>query len=399
FNALLKSLEEPPPHVKFIFATTEIRKVPVTVLSRCQRFDLKRLDSAGLTKHLARVCDDEGASVSGAGLALIARAAEGSVRDALSILDQAIVQNEDDGEVGEAAVRDMLGLGDRTRLFDIFEKAISGDAKGAAEEVQDQVVKGADPMVLLKDLLDICAEVATAQAMGDAYDPGAPDEWIERTRALSQRLSTGQSTRYWQLLLSGYRDAQSAPEADTAARMVVIRLAAAASLPSPEDAARLLSGSEQGAAPSSAVDAHSGGSGPTSWTEIVDLMDAARAVDLSVLAAKYVRPIAVEPGRLRVSLAQGAPRDAMRRVAAFLETETGETWQVSVDEDASASETLKERSERLRAERIASVSDHPFVQEAMKAFPGAEIVDVRQEGPAVAGDGGDNIVPLDKKRA
>lgn len=212
FNALLKTLEEPPGHVKFIFATTEIRKVPVTVLSRCQRFDLKRLAPTALAEHLGRVAEREGARVSTEGLALIARAAEGSVRDGLSILDQAIVQTTDGGEVTGEAVRDMLGLGDRARLLDVFDMALNGDAKAAIAEADDQVHAGADPMVILKDLLDIAAEVASAQVAGDDYKPAAPQDWIDRTRAMAQRLSAAQSARLWQMLLSGYRDAMAAPD-------------------------------------------------------------------------------------------------------------------------------------------------------------------------------------------
>ena len=177
FNALLKTLEEPPAHVKFIFATTEIRKVPVTVLSRCQRFDLKRLAPIELAEHLGRVSESEGVSVSDEGLALIARAAEGSVRDALSILDQALVQMTDGEAVSEIAVRDMLGLADRGRLFDVLEKALTGQAKEAALETASQIHDGADPLVILKDLLDITADIAMAQVTGEDYKSAGPVEW------------------------------------------------------------------------------------------------------------------------------------------------------------------------------------------------------------------------------
>ncbi|MFN3912681.1 DNA polymerase III subunit gamma/tau, partial [Hyphomonas sp.] len=225
FNALLKTLEEPPPHLKFIFATTEIRKVPVTVLSRCQRFDLKRLDTSVLATHLGRVARNEEARVSEEALALVARAAEGSVRDALSLLDQAIVQTPD-GEVSGAAVRDMLGLGDRTRLYDVFEKAIASDGKGALAEVKDQVAAGADPAVLLKDLMDIAADVSVAQATGEDWAAAGPADWANRTLALAQRLTAAQAARTWQLLLSGYGDLQVAPDPATALNMVILRLAA-----------------------------------------------------------------------------------------------------------------------------------------------------------------------------
>ncbi|HAO36526.1 MAG TPA: DNA polymerase III, subunit gamma and tau, partial [Hyphomonas sp.] len=247
FNALLKTLEEPPPHVKFIFATTEIRKVPITVLSRCQRFDLKRLDAVNLSEHLGRVATHEGAKVSEEGLALIARAAEGSVRDGLSILDQAIVQTMDGEEVTGAAVRDMLGLGDRARLLDAFEKAISGSAAEALAEVKDQIHAGADPAVILKDLMDVCADVSVAQATGGEFQSAGPAEWTQRTLAMAQKLTAAQAARYWQILLSGFNDLQTAPDTATALNMIILRLAAAANLPSPEEAARMIA--ESGGAP------------------------------------------------------------------------------------------------------------------------------------------------------
>ena len=186
FNALLKTLEEPPTHVKFIFATTEIRKVPVTVLSRCQRFNLARLDVEALSDHLSRICEKEGAKVSAEGLGLIARAAEGSARDALSILDQAIVQAED-GEVTAEAVRDMLGLADRTRIFDLLDAVFDKRAKNALTETTAQLQEGAEAQVLLKDLLDVMAEVARAQALGDDYRFAGPEEWTARTKTLASR--------------------------------------------------------------------------------------------------------------------------------------------------------------------------------------------------------------------
>ncbi|HCJ17310.1 MAG TPA: DNA polymerase III subunit gamma/tau, partial [Hyphomonas sp.] len=209
-------------HVKFIFATTEIRKVPITVLSRCQRFDLKRLDAVNLSEHLGRVATHEGAKVSEEGLALIARAAEGSVRDGLSILDQAIVQTMDGEEVTGAAVRDMLGLGDRARLLDAFEKAISGSAAEALAEVKDQIHAGADPAVILKDLMDVCADVSVAQATGGEFQSAGPAEWTQRTLAMAQKLTAAQAARYWQILLSGFNDLQTAPDTATALNMIIL---------------------------------------------------------------------------------------------------------------------------------------------------------------------------------
>lgn len=389
FNALLKTLEEPPAHVKFIFATTEIRKVPVTVLSRCQRFDLKRLDPAALAVHLGRVAQREGATVSEEGLALIARAAEGSVRDGLSILDQAIVQTTDGEAVTGEAVRDMLGLGDRGRLMDVFDMAVKGQAKGVLDEVDEQVQAGADPMVLLKDLLDIAAEVAAAQVAGEDYAPAAPRDWVERTRALAQALTAAQAARIWQILLSGYRDAQAAPDAGVAARMVALRLVAASGLPSPEEAARLIAegrsdGGGQGGAPS-------GGRGPSSFAEIVDLLAERREALLQTEVERYVRPGEIAFGRLACALEPGAPDGLMRRLALFLEAETGHVWQVE-EVAGEASETLKARAARIQSEKIAAAAGHPAVRAALEALPGAEIVDVRQEGPLEARSDEGNVV-------
>ncbi len=398
FNALLKTLEEPPPHVKFIFATTEIRKVPVTVLSRCQRFDLKRLDTAGLSAHLANICAQEGAKVSEAGLGLIARAAEGSVRDALSILDQAIVQNTDESEVSAETIRDMLGLGDRSRLLDVFDAAIAGDAKAAVEEIQAQIHAGADPLVVLKDLLDISADVSTAQAIGEDYAPGGPADWIERTKALAQRLSPAQAARVWQVLLSGYRDAASAPDVDTAARMVVVRLAAASQLPSPEDAVRMLV--EGGGAPPGKPEApSSGGGGLTSFDDIVALLDARRQALLSKQVSDFVRPLRCQAGTLECELKDGHPADLVRRLGDFLEDETGLAWTITLAKGDKPIETLKERAARIKAEKIAAAADHPAVREALAAFPGAEIVEVVQDEPVEETDGRDNVADLNEARA
>lgn len=253
FNALLKTLEEPPEHVKFIFATTEIRKVPVTVLSRCQRFDLKRLDIEVLKNHLSKIASKEGTSVEEEGLTLIARAAEGSVRDALSILDQAIVQAKDGQLVSSESIRDMIGLGDRNRILDVFENMIQGEGGAAINNIAEQIISGADPLVLIKDLLDICADIATAQAIGATNLVGS-ENWINRLNLMATKLTASQTALIWQMLLNGYQSAQLAPSTDTALKMVILRIAASSKLPSPEQAAKMLtSGEKQNPAESSAV--------------------------------------------------------------------------------------------------------------------------------------------------
>ena len=399
FNALLKTLEEPPPHLKFIFATTEIRKVPVTVLSRCQRFDLKRLDTPVLAAHLGRVAKNEKAKVSEEALALVARAAEGSVRDGLSLLDQAIVQTPD-GEVSGAAVRDMLGLGDRTRLYDVFEKAISSDARGALAELKDQVAGGADPAVVLKDLMDIAADVSVAQATGDGWAPSGPADWASRTRALAQRLTPAQAARTWQILLSGYGDLQVAPDPATALNMVVLRLVAASGLPSPEEAARMIA---EGARPPGKVGSPleappSAPGGIASFADIVSALTIAREVALQVDTERFIRFASVSAGHLSYALAPGAPAGLAGRLKIFLDNETGLDWQIT--ESETDAESLRERERREKAERIAAASEHPLIAATLKAIPGAVILDVTDEpSPIENPPAADNVIQLKTRRS
>lgn len=407
FNALLKTLEEPPPHVKFIFATTEIRKVPITVLSRCQRFDLKRLESGALAKHLAKIADREGASVSEEGLSLIARAAEGSVRDGLSILDQAIVQALDGDQVTGERVRDMLGLGDRLRLLDAFEFAIQGEAQKAVDEVAEQVRAGADPLIILKDMLEISADIATVQAAGNNYQLPGPSDWTKRTHEIAEKLTPAQAQRNWQILLSGYRDTQTAPEADTALRMVVLRLVSAARLPSPEEAARLLmAGGASGAAgkPEAASGSSPGGAQSVvqlvqpseskldSFRDVLEHLDTRKEARLWGEARKYIRAENFKPGRLVCAVDPGAPRDLLRRLTDFLEYETDMDWDVLLSD--SGVETQKEQETRERQEKLADAARHPDIAAALAALPGAEIVDVQNSTPIDPATLTDNVVPL-----
>ncbi|MFP4004236.1 MAG: DNA polymerase III subunit gamma/tau, partial [Alphaproteobacteria bacterium] len=247
FNGLLKTLEEPPPHVKFIFATTEIRKVPVTVLSRCQRFDLRRIEADRLAAHLKAVTEAEGAQAEADALALLARAAEGSARDALSLLDQALAHGTRSGgaiALSEEDVRAMLGLVDRARVIDLMERLFEGDAPGALGELRAQYDAGADPITVLNDLLELTHWLTRLKVVPQAADDAGVSE-VERTRgsALAEKLSMPVLTRAWQMLLKGLQEAQSAPHALAAAEMVLIRLAYAATLKTPEELARAL---EQG---------------------------------------------------------------------------------------------------------------------------------------------------------
>jgi len=420
FNGLLKTLEEPPPHVKFVFATTEIRKVPVTVLSRCQRFDLKRIDSERLAEHLGAICAKEGVSVDPDGLALIARAAEGSARDGLSLLDQALVQKP--GETVTAAdVRDMLGLADRSRVLDLFDAIARSDAKTAINEARSQYDSGADPTLILRDLLDIGHEAARAQALGaEARIVGGAD-WIARVRGLAAKLSPAQLSRLWQMLLKALEEAGKAPDPIAAVEMAMVRLCAAQALPPPEEAARLLrdgapalgagvpaasSGADKNATvnaaapPNTADETPAAQAGPfRSFEDVIARVAEERDIELE-LALERMKVTRFDPrGEIEYMPAPDQPRDLVRRLKALLEEFTPFEWRIrSVAEaPAAAVESLAERRKREEARALDELKRHPFVAEALEAFPGAEIVDVRQ--PSETQGAGGDIVPMPKPSA
>jgi DNA polymerase-3 subunit gamma/tau len=390
FNGLLKTLEEPPPHVKFIFATTEIRKVPVTVLSRCQRFDLKRIAPERLAAHLSSICERERIAVEPDGLALIARAAEGSARDALSLLDQAMVQKTG-GAITAPEIRDMLGMADRGRTLDLFAALAQGDVKFALTEIRSQYDSGADPALILRDLLEIGHEAARAQALGaGAHIVGGAD-WEAKIRGLAAALSPAQLSRLWQMLLKALEDAARAPDPIAAAEMAVVRLCAASTLPPPEDAARLLREPGGGNA-SGPPGADRGASAPAgdaanpvlnSFEDVVALIARERAISLEIDVERYVRLSSFEPGRIVFAPAAGAPRDLAPRLARALTEWTGQTWEVRADGESEV-ESLAERRARERKALLEDVRKHPLVADALKAFPGAEIVDVRDPPPTQA---------------
>jgi DNA polymerase-3 subunit gamma/tau len=380
FNGLLKTLEEPPPHAKFIFATTEIRKVPVTVLSRCQRFDLRRVEADRLAQHLAGVCAKEGAQVEAEGLDLIARAAEGSVRDALSLLDQAIVQTLESGEMVSAAqVRDMLGLADRARVLDLLEAVARGDAAGALTEFQGQYAAGADPALILRDLMDASHEASVAKALGAAHRiPGARDQ-AARVRALADGASAAALTRQWQLLLKGWEETTRAPDAVQAAEMTLLRCAAAASLPSPEDAARLLAGGSGGGLGGGMGQGAPGGgppaAGPQSFADILARLDADREIGLKTDVEAYLRVARFDPdGEIGFALAEGAPSDLAQRLLRFIQPRFGAHWRLAPEAAPDGVETFAERRAREKLEQWRAVEADAGVRAMLEAFPGARIV-------------------------
>ena len=409
FNALLKTLEEPPPHVKFIFATTEIRKVPVTVLSRCQRFDLRRIEPDAMLAHLGRIAGIEGVSVAPDGLALITRAAEGSVRDALSLLDQAIAHGA--GETGAAEVRAMLGLADRGRILDLFAAVMGGDARGALAELAAEYAAGADPVAVLRDLAEVTHWISMLKlAPESAEDPTiGPDE---RTRGLdfAARLPMRALTRAWQMLLKALEEVATAPNAMMAAEMAIIRLTHVAELPPPEEIVRRLTtgggapavaapppapagggpGPRAAAAPNRPM-AHAVGqsmqakeavpeTGPLArfqtFADVVALIRARRDIALLVEVESHVRLARYAPGRIEFEPGDSAPPDLAARLAQRLQTWTGVRWGVAIVGSGGAPTIAEVRAERkgtLHAQALA----HPMVQELLAAFPGAEVREVR----------------------
>ncbi|MCI2399430.1 DNA polymerase III subunit gamma/tau [Aliiroseovarius sp. N1Y82] len=414
FNALLKTLEEPPEHVKFIFATTEIRKVPVTVLSRCQRFDLRRIEPEDMLAMLRRIADAEGAQIAEDALALITRAAEGSARDAQSLLDQAISHGA--GETTADQVRAMLGLADRGRVLDLFDLIMKGDAAAALTELSAQYADGADPMAVLRDLAEVTHWVSVIKITpAAAEDPTvAPDERL-RGQAMAQALPMRAMTRMWQMLLTALEEVGAAPNAMMAAEMAVIRLTHVADLPSPEELVKRLkdapvppplpggNGGGGGQAPGRAApaagggaslrSAPSGGSGGATATalaqdsdhalarfgrfeDVVELIRANRDVKLLVEVEGALRLANYAPGRIEFTPTEKAPQDLAARLAQRLQGWTGVRWGVTLVNECDAP-TIAELRDGEELALKQEAEDHPLVQAVIAAFPGAKISDIR----------------------
>jgi DNA polymerase-3 subunit gamma/tau len=420
FNGLLKTLEEPPEHVKFIFATTEVRKVPVTVLSRCQRFDLKRIEIETLTEHLARISAAEGAQAERPALALIARAAEGSVRDALSILDRAIAFGGN--EVKADAVRGLLGLADRTRIFDLLETVLKGDAGGALKQLDALNRDGAEPGQVITDLADAVHAVTLVKAAGVASaDPAASEAEKARTADLAARLPMPALARAWQMLLKGHEEVRASPRPLAAADMVLVRLAYAASLPPPGELARRVhdgagaTAAEAGAPPPpkpqrkpeparaeaprpqpSAPAHHEAPESPSaplpelkSFEDVVALAETKRDLKLKHALTEQVRLVQFKPGTLEINPLPQAPRELGQELMRKLKAWTGRVWIVAVSDEEGAPPLGVQRREK-EARDIEAVREHPAVKEVMQHFPGARIAAVRSVAePSSPADGAD----------
>lgn len=451
FNALLKTLEEPPEHVKFIFATTEIRKVPVTVLSRCQRFDLRRIDMETLSKHFKMVVDREGVNVSEDALAIISRAADGSVRDGLSLLDQAIAHTT--GDVDGDTVRSMLGLADRSQTFEMFKAVFSGDAKSAIEQMESQYQNGADPVQVLQDLLELCHWITRIKVSSTAATaPGVPE--LERVKGseLATRLSMADLTRMWQMLLKGLTEARTAPSQLQGAEMVLVRLIYGLSLPSPADALKAMeqnssvnppsagpspssspSSSPSGGTTTSATSSSSAGTprithgpvmsgganvamaqapeqiqtqpdtqpksmsevqlpDPLSFAEVVSLSEQKGEMILHANLVSNVHLVKFEAGRIEYSPAEHAPTDLSGKLSRFLNDHTSRRWVVTVS-SVSGAATLKQQTDAMAAKQRADASADPLVSSVLKIFPGSEVTKVTDHAKdaAVAKNPGNDV--------
>ncbi|UWR22825.1 DNA polymerase III subunit gamma/tau [Sulfitobacter sp. S190] len=411
FNALLKTLEEPPEHVKFIFATTEIRKVPVTVLSRCQRFDLRRIEPEVMIALLRRIATAEDAEIADDALALITRAAEGSARDATSLLDQAISHGA--GETTAVQVRAMLGLADRARVLDLLDMILRGDAAGALTELSAQYAEGADPMAVLRDLAEITHWISVVKITPDAAeDPTISPEERDRGRAMADALPIRVLTRLWQMLLKALDEVAGAPNAMMAAEMAIIRLTHVADLPAPDELVRSLQntppppggngggGSGGGTAGAGRTQAtgtpmpqQSGApaAGPAtaiapqavsalahypSFDHVLDLIRHNRDVKLLVEVETTLQLAAYQLGRIEFVPTDAAPRDLAQRLGAKLQLWTGNRWAVTVVNDGGAPTIASVRDAKQNALR-ADAEAHPLMQAVMAQFPTAKITAIR----------------------
>ncbi|MCA1748384.1 MAG: DNA polymerase III subunit gamma/tau [Sphingomonadales bacterium] len=382
FNALLKTLEEPPPHVKFIFATTEVNKVPVTVLSRCQRFDLRRIAAERLVEHFRWVAGQEGVDAEDEALTLIARAAEGSVRDGLSMLDQAIAHSAE--TVTAAQVHDMLGLSDRGAIRDLYNALLEADAEAVLAQIDAQYDLGVDPAALFRGLLEITHAVVRMKVGGEgdraisAEERAAFADW-------AGKLGFAPLHRLWQLLLKGLHEVETAAMPLEAAEMALLRIVHAASLPDPGELARKLEGVDLSAAPPKAANGapKSGGDkpdgAPTSFAALIAALEASGNHILAVRLHDQVGLIRYAPPELVVKPLQPIEQEEVRDIAASLKALTGGHWSVSLG-DGDAEPSLREQEQQAERNARRAVLDTPVVKAAMEAFPEAELLDYKLAG-------------------
>lgn len=393
FNALLKTLEEPPPHVKFLFATTEVDKLPVTVLSRTQRFDLRRIPAPLLAEHFAKVCALEGVEAEPEALSIIANAAEGSVRDGLSILDQAIAHADLDGEgkVAATRVRDMLGLADKSAQRRLLGHLLSGDAKALLAAVDEQYALGVEPLALIRALMDLVHRVTLAQVSGGEPDAPAEDERAALAD-FAARLGAAELHRLWQLLMKGHDEVRTGPDPLISLQMALLRILHAAQMPDPGKLARRIEelaasgiaaapagvpGAAPAAAPVAAAPNHS-------WAALVDQVDAMGQLRIAQMMRDRVRVIELGPERLVYQQADNFPDDPAPEIREALFKLTGKRWQIERGTGA-AQPSLREAAEAAAAAEDARIRSDPLVRAAFEAFPDAELLDAPLKAAAGAG--------------
>jgi len=397
FNALLKTLEEPPAHVKFLFATTEADKLPVTVLSRCQRFDLRRIPSALLVEHFAAICRAEGVEAEDEALAMIAVAAEGSVRDGLSILDQGIAHADmgAEGRVTAAQVQDMLGLADKSLQRRLFDALLSGDSTGLLELVGNQYSLGIEPLALVRAAMELTHRTALAQ-LGVGVEEAVSAEEREAIGAWAGKLSAGQLHRLWQLLLKGYDEVRLAPDPLAAAQMALLRVMHAVDLPDPGELARRLENlAAQAPAVTSAQSAP--GAPPLAvapepalqWQALVERIDRAGELNLANKLRMQVRVVELAPGKLRYAQAPGFREDLTADLRAALLKLTQERWEIELCDDQ-GSPTLVEQDEARRADAADALRRDPLVEAAFAAFPEARILNDEEAAALTRSERGRN---------
>ena len=419
FNGLLKTLEEPPEHVKFLFATTEIEKVPITVRSRCIRFDLRRIEAGPMVGHLSKICAAEGVAAEPEALALIARVAEGSVRDALSLLDQGIAHGGEAG-VTALAIRNMLGLSDRGEVIALFERIMRGQIAEALEIVRALHQAGAEPADILIDLAEFCHFVTRAKiAPAATEDPAVSEVERERAQEFAAGLTVGVLARAWQILLKGVEDVKDSPRPLASAEMALIRLAYASDLPTPEETIRKLSQTSEG--PRQAPPLPSGGGGPRAsmrlaatapapvasappspspavvprlarFDDVIALARSKRDIQLVQSLERDVRLARFEQGSIAFTPVEGAGPELAQTLSRRLQEWTGERWMVALVPGSTAP-TLRETAQAREAERTSNAASHPLVQKVLDRFKGARIVDVRRpDAPSsVAGEVDDEV--------
>ncbi len=398
FNALLKTLEEPPPQVKFMLATTELRKVPTTIRSRCQTHFLRRVSQPELRAHFARIAEKEAVAADDAALQMLARAADGSVRDGLSLLDQAIALGGGGEGVTAAAVSDMLGLADRGLVIDLMEAVMTGDVATCLSLMDRAHERGADPAVILSDMLELAHTLSRLVAVPKLRDdPSLAEEERSRGAALAAKLSIPLLSRAWQMLLKGLGEVNEAPDRRAAAEMVLIRLAHVAELPTPGDLVKRLTDGNGAVAPARPAPNGSGGGlravagggavmaaapiaapalpQPQSWREVVALASGRKPM-LHAHLLHSVHPVRVAAGRIEMRVRAEAPRDLAAQLGAFLGEATGERWTIALS-NAEGEPTLAEQGQAAAAERLSIAASHPLVQAVLTAFPGATIEAVR----------------------